>query len=495
MRPVYARTDQPFDPFNFGVYRFSLPMTMLQDVDGSECIASGTTLRELADRLRVRLDSSQDSTGVLLRAEVRIAPVPALAWLHAQQETTHYYWSSRDGDFEMAGVGEADVIVPEEHADLPGLFAGMRQRLSIEWPNLRYYGGFRFRDDQEDSGRWKNFKAYRFIAPQVEIVRCGSKTWLTCTVRKGTPESTAAALKRIEVLADQWGDPEHSPVCALPPLAGRVDLPDREGWNDLIDLALEAFAAREMEKVVLARETEFQYDTKLPLDAVGMLRRLVAHSSQAYVFCFHPKADRAFLGASPERLYYRNNVYLQSEALAGTRPRGGTPEEDRALGEELLGDDKELREHRFVVRMLRENFGRFCSSMSYDLAPSLMKLRNVQHLYSYIEGILKDHDADAALIEAFHPTPAVGGAPRHKALAWLAAHEPFDRGVYAAPVGWVGFDDAEFCVGIRSGLIEGNTLALYSGAGIVPGSSAAAEWNEIENKMSNFLEALYAEPS
>ncbi len=131
--------------------------------------------------------------------------------------------------------------------------------------------------------------------------------------------------------------------------------------------------------------------------------------------------------------------------------------------------------------------------MSYDLAPSLMPLRKVQHLHSYIEGILKNHDADAALIEALHPTPAVGGAPRHKALAWLAAHEPFDRGVYAAPVGWVGFDDAEFCVGIRSGLIEGNTLALYSGAGIVPGSSAAAEWEEIEAKMSSFLEALYDE--
>ncbi len=470
-----------------------MPTTTLQDAEGLDCIASGAALLELATRLRERLVSDQDSPGVLVRAELRVAPLAPLEWLHAQRNTSHYYWASRDGDFEMAGIGEADVLVPESRVDLPGLFAHMRRRLSIEWPNLRYYGGFRFRDVQEASGRWRNFKAYRFIAPQVEVFRCGQKCWLACTVRKGTPDADAQALHGIEALAGQWSPCETPPRCFLPVLSGRVDLPDRQRWNTLIDSALEALAGHEMEKVVLARETEFQFDTTEPLDAVGMLRRLVAHSAQAYFFCFHPKPDRAFLGASPERLYHRNNVYLQSEALAGTRPRGATAEEDAALGEELLSDDKELREHRFVVRMLRENFGNLCSSMSYDLAPSLMPLRKVQHLHSYIEGILKNHDADAALIEALHPTPAVGGAPRHKALAWLAAHEPFDRGVYAAPVGWVGFDDAEFCVGIRSGLIEGSTLALYSGAGIVPGSSAAAEWEEIEAKMSSFLEALYDE--
>jgi menaquinone-specific isochorismate synthase len=317
---------------------------------------------------------------------------------------------------------------------------------------------------------------------------------MACTLRKDTPEADKATLQAIETLAASLLDVPTPPPCTLPPLIGRVDLPDREHWNSLIDRALEAFAGREMEKVVLARETEFQFDTEAPLDAVGMLRRLVRRASPCYAFCFHPKPDRAFLGASPERLFYRNNVYLQSEALAGTSRRGKTPEEDDRLGNALLDDDKELREHRFVVRMLRKDFTNFCVSTSCDTMPSLMKLRTVQHLYTYIEGILKQHDMDAALIEAFHPTPAVGGSPRQKALDWLAAHEPFDRGVYAAPVGWVGFDDAEFCVGIRSGLIEGNTLALYSGAGIVPGSSAASEWEEIENKMSNFLEALYDGP-
>ena len=469
-------------------------MTTLQDAEGLEHTASGDALLKLACRLRARLDSPQDEVGTLVRAELRIVALTPLEWLHAQKNVSHYYWASRDGEFEMAGIGEADVLVPESRVDLPGLFAHMRHRLSIEWPHLRYYGGFRFRPEQRAAGRWRNFKAYRFIAPQVEVVRRGDKHWLACTVRKDTPEANEATLQAIETLAASLIDSSSPPPCTLPPMIGRVDLPDREHWKCLIDLALEAFAGREMDKVVLARETEFQFETEEPLDAVGMLRRLVLRASPCYAFCFQPKPDRAFLGASPERLFYRNNVYVQSEALAGTCRRGRTTDEDKRLGEALLDDDKELREHRFVVRMLRENFSHFCVSTSCDTAPSLMQLRTVQHLYTYIEGILKQHDVDAALIEAFHPTPAVGGAPRQKALDWLAAHEPFDRGVYAAPVGWVGFDDAEFCVGIRSGLIEGNTLALYSGAGIVPGSSAASEWEEIENKMGNFLEALYDGP-
>jgi menaquinone-specific isochorismate synthase len=97
---------------------------------------------------------------------------------------------------------------------------------------------------------------------------------------------------------------------------------------------------------------------------------------------------------------------------------------------------------------------------------------------------------DADLIAALHPTPAVGGLPRGAALRWIAKHEPFDRGIYAAPVGWIGLDGAEFCVALRSGLVRGNELALYNGAGIVRGSDPGEEWQEIETKMQNFLSVL-----
>ena len=222
-----------------------------------------------------------------------------------------------------------------------------------------------------------------------------------------------------------------------------------------------------------------------------LLARLSDASPNSYEFCFHPVADRAFIGASPERLFRRNNVHVESEALAGTRPRGRSDEEDLELGEALLNSEKDRNEHGFVANMLRENLARNCVAIEMPGGPRLKRFRHVQHLLTPIQGILRDiRDADARLLADLHPTPAVGGTPRDAALSFLEEHEPFDRGVYAAPVGWVGFDGAEFCVAIRSGLVRGNSVAVYTGAGIVPGSLPDEEWAEIESKMANFVDAL-----
>lgn len=449
-----------------------------------------TDTQAILDALDTLMTSGDHEPGALVRVEIPVTPTVPLEWLQGQTAQTHYYWSDRDGDFEMAGIGEADVLVPDGPIDTNGVFALMRRRLCLNWPTLRYYGGFRFQENDLSNHRWRNFLAFRFIVPRIELVRREDRVWLACNARCATGDARNNELATVEAALKGLAPPVSGTESPLPPMVGRTDLPDRAQWDGLIDRALESFADHRLEKVVLARETEFHFDTNDMLEPIALLRRLVRRTMNSYTFCFHPTATRAFLGASPERLFHRNNVYLQSEALAGTRPRGNSDAADEALGNELLGSDKDLREHRFVVRTLREHFQRFCTAFNCDESPSLMRLRNCQHLYTAMEGILKQHDMDASLLRAFHPTPAVGGVPRQRALDWLAEHEPFDRGVYAAPVGWVGFDEAEFCVGIRSGLIEGNTLALYSGAGIVPGSSAEAEWNEIENKMSNFLEAL-----
>ncbi|MCC6145037.1 MAG: isochorismate synthase, partial [Candidatus Hydrogenedentes bacterium] len=320
-----------------------------------------------------------------------------------------------------------------------------------------------------------------------EVTRDADRTVLACNylVREsGDPKADLPGLLgRLSSL--RFGT---SATPALPAMAGRVDQPDEATWHSLIRRLLELFDRKKLEKVVLARETS--YTASEPINAVELLIRLIRHTELSFDFCFHPAGDRAFIGASPERLYKRQNVYLQSEAVAGTRRRGATDEEDQALAEDLLHNEKELREHRFVLDTLRGHFDRFCHSVQVEDGPGLLRLRNVQHLYTRIEGILNDVDADAELIRTLHPTPAVGGMPRRDALAWIEANEPFDRGIYAAPVGWVSGDAAEFCVAIRSGLVQGKTLTLYNGAGIVAGSEPAEEWDEIESKMGNFLAVL-----
>lgn len=439
-------------------------------------------------RLLTQPRSESAAEPPLVRAEAPMEPAIVLDWLRAQRGTTRYYWADREGDFEMAGVGEADVLVPLNTTDTARLFRHIRQQLSPYHPSLRYYGGFRFHRGPVKGASWKSFKEYRFVVPRFELLRRTGGTFLCCNARLGHPRTNQQTLAEILAALAQLQFPDAPVPMALPNVLGRSDAPDRPGWDRLIRRALDAFARGDMEKVVLARETQFT--AAEPWDPVSLLSRLVQHGAPGFEFCFHPAPDRAFIGASPERLFKRTNCYLQSEALAGTRPRGKTDESDRQFAQALLESEKERREHALVVNTLQSHLRRFCPHLNIDEKPSLMRLRNVQHLWTRIEGILDDVFADADLIETLHPTPAVGGLPRDRALQWIADEEPFDRGIFAAPVGWIGYDATEFCVAIRSGLVQDRTLSLYTGAGIVAGSQPEEEWNEIENKMAGFAEVL-----
>jgi menaquinone-specific isochorismate synthase len=133
---------------------------------------------------------------------------------------------------------------------------------------------------------------------------------------------------------------------------------------------------------------------------------------------------------------------------------------------------------------------KFVEHLEVDEQASLLRLAKKQHLRSNVQGSLKRDVDDCMLLSRLHPTPAVGGYPTENALPEIARIEPFNRGWYAGPVGWIGADDAEFAVAIRSGFIEDKTLSLFSGAGIVRGSEPGEEWCELENKIQDFMDIL-----
>ncbi len=426
----------------------------------------------------------------MVRVEAEIPPLDPLAWLAAQRDVTQYYWRDRDEAFEMAGLGEADVlspsfVPPEPHAVLDEI----RHRLAGGSEQPRYYGGFRFEPLREPGGRWREFVAYRFVAPLLEVCRDGRGTRLAVNLYAAPgqcPEEVIARARQFlcerVVFSGEAAEPP------LPPIIQRQDRPDRDGWFAMLGRAAEAFGHGELGKVVLARETCFT--ASKPFEPVAVLCALARQTENAFLFCFHPSLGRAFLGASPERLLLRRGTQLYSEAIAGTRPRAADPAADAALGQALLDSAKDRREHAMVVEALRAHFARLCSEIRVDGEPSLLNLRHCRHLATRFEGLLRDGVTDADILAVLHPTPAVGGTPTDRALAFIAREEPFDRGTYAGPVGWVSASGAEFCVGIRSGQVRGNELAVYNGAGIVPGSDPGEEWNEIETKMENFLRAV-----
>jgi menaquinone-specific isochorismate synthase len=205
-----------------------------------------------------------------------------------------------------------------------------------------------------------------------------------------------------------------------------------------------------------------------------------------------PKRE-LFSAYPPERLYRREKRLILSEALAGTRPRGKTSAEDKDLAEDLTTAEKERREHNIVVEAILSDLKAFCFECQAAPAPEVLKLGQCQHLLTPISGILHDDIEDHCILNALHPTPAVGGKPTEAALAWILEKEPFERGVYAAPVGWIGTDEADFCVGIRSGLALGDSLTLFAGAGIVPGSDPDEEWRELDAKIAQFINVILKE--
>ncbi len=422
----------------------------------------------------------------MVRCKVQVENVAAMQWLACQSIPIKTYWANRNREFKMGGVGIAHEITGQEIPDLNQLFDELHLYLNPSYPDLRYYGGFQFNRDIKPSQEWKSFGAYRFIIPQFELHRSEEGTFLVCNflhTGKDTKPSEALAKQlenvQFELTLSDWEERT---------VLHRQDIPDRAEWQSSLDTALSEMDAGKYEKVVLARKATLTFND--PVDPVAYLLRLRRMSEETFNFYFQADEGHAFLGATPERLFKRQKRTLHTEAIAGTRPRGLTTRDDLRYARALLNSEKEVREHSIVVDMIRNVLEKHCPKLIADEEVQITRLAHVQHLCKHFTCELDAETSDADLIEALHPTPAMGGYPTDIALEAIKKLEPFNRGWYAAPIGYVGHDYTEFVVAIRSALIEKERVSLYSGAGIVPGSDPAEEWQEIEDKISKFLKAL-----
>jgi menaquinone-specific isochorismate synthase len=274
------------------------------------------------------------------------------------------------------------------------------------------------------------------------------------------------------------------------PLAPRVEARmTPHQWNEIVTQAVAAIHRGEMEKVVLshARRVVTQREVNPP----RLLARLGSRYPDCYRFLFEPQVGHTFFGATPELLAERRGRVLGTFALAGSTPRGHTLEEDQALGEALLHSEKDRREHALVVRAIRAALAPLSEEMHLPDRPRLLKLNNIQHLLTPVRARLTQGTGILSVVEAFHPTPAVGGLPREAALAFIERAEPHDRGWYAAPIGWIDSSgDGLFAVALRSAVSVGRETHLFAGAGIVAGSQAEKEWRETGWKFRPILDAL-----
>ena len=157
------------------------------------------------------------------------------------------------------------------------------------------------------------------------------------------------------------------------------------------------------------------------------------------------------------------------------------------MADELEHSAKDIVEVELVREGISQSLEPLCKVLKIDQSPQTVQTSSVQHLKFAITGTLGESVDDADLVMSLSPTPAVGGLPKDGAVRAIAELEPFDRGWYAGPVGWISRDAATFAVAIRSALIERSEIHLYSGAGLVAGSDPETEWQELESKIGPYL--------
>jgi isochorismate synthase len=267
------------------------------------------------------------------------------------------------------------------------------------------------------------------------------------------------------------------------------EVPTGDAYRAAVAEAVARIRRGELRKVVLARTIEVTADRAL--DPKLLASRLRAVNPDAYTFAV-PTDDGVLVGASPELLVSRRGNEVRSNPLAGSAPRSGDAGEDRANADALIGSSKEQEEHAIVVEGIAETLRPLCAELTWDPEPVLRETPNVWHLSTGFRGVLREPAPTALdLVAALHPTPAVAGEPREAALATIEALEPFDRGRYAGPVGWVDAEgDGEWAIALRCAELRGDRAILYAGAGIVAGSEPARELDETERKFRAFLDAL-----
>jgi menaquinone-specific isochorismate synthase len=446
-------------------------------------------------------EAKQSNNSVIVS---RIKEVDAIDPLHffASGEELYlgerFFWSTPTGDFTIVGLGNELVIENDNPTN-----ERFRQ-IEKEWKRFNkkmipgqkkqigtgplLFGGFSFDPNKEKSSLWDTFPEAKFVLPSTMLTIINKKSYMTIN-KLITPYDQLDAC--IQYFENEFTKAKPLPTYQIDCEKGNefasIELKTYE-WVEAVLQATSDIRAKEIDKVVLAREVHLEFANKInPYQVVGRLQK---EQPTSFIFGFE-NGLQYFIGATPERLVKKEENEVLSTCLAGSIKRGKTSHEDQQFGEQLLHDDKNLIEHDIVVKMIKDALDLCCYEVKVPNAPALLKTKNIQHLYTPVRGFAKEGHSILSMVERLHPTPALGGFPKEKAIEKIRELEPMHRGWYAAPIGWLDHEDnGEFVVAIRSGLIEDHKAALFAGCGIVEESNPKTEYLETKIKLKPMLSAL-----
>lgn len=428
-----------------------------------------------------------------------VGEVDALAFFESAR-AERFFWRGR-GDRTLVGLGQTARLTgrgPDRFKEARAAWHELCRRMLIDGPEEILlaqpvcFAGFAF-DSGQHSDRWQDFPDGLIVLPRYVLNLEEDVSRLTVNVNIYPSSDPDGEVERVfadlqEILVDSPAD-DRSRRCW-----GGVSVEADAGlFETTVARAVQEIRSGALRKVVLAREVTVRADG--PIEPAVVLAGLLRDFPDCTAFAFQPRKD-CFLGATPELLVRRRGRLAEVDCLAGSIRRGEDETEDAWLAGVLAADAKEREEHDLVLTAVRDTLSPLCSVISSPDEPAVMKMSNVQHLYTPIVGELTRDTGVLVLADLLHPTPAVGGVPRDASLERIRAHEPFDRGWYAGPIGWLDArEDGDFAVAIRSALICGERAFLHAGCGIVAESDVQRELAESVLKLQPVLRILQGSTS
>ena len=435
---------------------------------------------------------------VARRLDERLDPVAVFA---AATDTDRALWIRPETGFALVGLGAVEIISPvgdgrfsAASAARAALAARVHRTGPGDAPSPVLMGGFSFAcGSQDDEPDWAGFPDARWVLPEITVVNRVDGTWVLAATKIEGSDDERAAIASLDDRLDRFA------ASAPPPLpdpgeviAGEVVAVDA-AYEALVADAVRAIGRDDLGKVVLAR-----VHRRGVVDPVDVLHRLRHRYPTCVVFSF-AVGHQQFLGASPEQLVALDGREVQTAALAGTTGVGWDERTDEGLAAEMLASPKIRAEHKFVVDDMIQRLESLGLVGEPPAEPEVMRLARLQHLRTPITcrverraGGVSDMDV-MRVASVLHPTPAVAGTPTEAAVEWLRERETFDRGWYAAPIGWSDLDgNGELRVALRSALVGPDSTLLFSGAGIVADSVPADELAETGVKLRALLDVMEA---
>ncbi|MGV0026525.1 isochorismate synthase [Phormidesmis priestleyi] len=437
---------------------------------------------------------------------LEIDPIDPLAVLQSivQPDQRHFYFEKGQQEavlaigaaIQLETKGKNRFLQAKEFIQNTLLRTTQIGELDAPFSGAHFFCNFSFFDDVSETGF---FPSASIFLPRWQVSRRGDRSTLVANLvidQYFDPDVAASLIwRRFEAMRSVRHEVVDLAI-GHKNLLKKQNVSHTHHFKNSVSSVLKLIQKNHLHKVVLAHALDVT--SPIPFNLITSLNNLRKLYSNCYIFSASNGKGQTFIGASPERLVTIHDQRLETDALAGSAPRGKTAIEDTQLANDLLSSVKELHEHQVVIDSITQHLSQLGLEARRPLVGNskrssarLLQLPNIQHLHTPIQAKVPSSVHLLDVVAKLHPTPAVAGAPRSPACEQIRHFEQFERSLYAAPIGWVDRQgNGEFAVGIRSALLNGCHARLFAGAGIVAGSTPEKELNEVQLKLQALLQAL-----